>query len=89
MASSYISSPVNYMGSKLRPLPQIIPLFPANIKTFVDLFCGSRTVGLNVNAEKVIFNDSLVYVIDFYKALKKSSSEQIIKSISKVYKNKL
>ncbi len=83
MASSYISSPMNYMGNKRRLLPQIIPLFPANIKTFVDLFCGGCTVGLNVNAEKVIFNDNLVYIIDFYKALKKFSSEQIISHIEK------
>lgn len=83
MASSYISSPMNYMGSKLRLLPQIIPLFPANIKTFVDLFCGSCTVGLNVNAEKVVFNDNLVYIIDFYRALKKFSSEQVISHIEK------
>lgn len=83
MTSSYTSSPMNYMGSKLRLLPQIIPLLPKGIGTFVDLFCGSCTVGLNVNAEKVVFNDNLVYIIDFYKALKKLSLEQVVSHIEK------
>ena len=34
----YIKSPLNYVGGKYKLLPQILPLFPKNIDTFIDLF---------------------------------------------------
>ena len=40
-----IASPMNYIGGKYKILPQILPLFPDNIGTFVDLFCGGCSVG--------------------------------------------
>lgn len=53
----YIKSPLNYIGGKYRLLNQIIPLFPKNIDTFVDIFSGGANVGINVPANKHIFND--------------------------------
>ena len=47
-----IKSPMNYVGGKYKLLPQILPLFPKNIETFVDLFCGGFNVGINVEAKK-------------------------------------
>lgn len=38
--NSYIKSPLNYVGGKYKLLNEIIPLFPENINTFVDLFGG-------------------------------------------------
>lgn len=38
--NTYIKSPINYTGGKYRLLNKIIPLFPENINTFVDLFGG-------------------------------------------------
>ena len=35
-----IKSPLNYTGGKFKLLPQILPLFPNDINTFVDLFGG-------------------------------------------------
>lgn len=52
-----IDSPVSYWGSKRRLLKQLLPLFPKDIETFYDLFCGSLSVSLNVNAKKIIAND--------------------------------
>ena len=52
-----LQSPLNYTGGKYKLLPQILPLFPGNISTFADLFCGGCNVGINVNADRVIFND--------------------------------
>ena len=66
---TYIKSPLNYIGGKHKILNQIIPLFPNNIRCFVDLFAGGCNVGINVNAEKIIFNDNLIYLIDLYKKL--------------------
>ncbi len=40
MKNEYIKSPLNYTGGKYKLLPQIIPIFPSDINTFVDLFGG-------------------------------------------------
>lgn len=64
-----VRSPMNYIGGKYALLPQILPLFPKDINVFVDLFCGGCNVGINAQANKVIFNDNLKYLIDFYKLL--------------------
>lgn len=64
-----IHSPLNYTGSKYRLLPQILPLFPKNIDTFVDLFCGGCNVGVNVSANKYLFNDVQSEIIGLYKTM--------------------
>jgi len=57
MEQKYIKSPLNYTGGKYKLLPQILPLFPKDIDTFVDLFSGGFNVGINVKAKKIIYND--------------------------------
>ena len=47
-----IKSPLNYTGGKYKLLPQLLPLFPQNINTFVDLFAGGCNVGVNAHAKK-------------------------------------
>jgi adenine-specific DNA-methyltransferase len=61
-AKELIQSPLNYTGGKFKLLNQILPLFPQNVDTFVDLFCGGANVGINVNAKNVIFNDISPYL---------------------------
>ncbi len=71
-----IQSPLNYTGGKFKLLPQILPLFPKNINTFVDLFCGGCNVGINVDCESVIYNDldkNLLYLYNTFKNLDKQS----------------
>lgn len=53
----YIKSPLNYIGGKYKLLPQIIPIFPNHVDTFVDLFSGGGNVGINADAQHVVFND--------------------------------
>ncbi len=79
--SEYICSPMNYIGGKYRLLPQLMPLFPKDIHTFIDLFCGGCNVGINANAKKVVFNDNLSYLIDLYKAFSILDSYEIISHI--------
>ena len=57
MKQKYIKSPVNYAGGKYRLLDRIIPLFPEKIDTFVDLFGGAFNVGINVDADNIVYND--------------------------------
>lgn len=39
-------NPFNYTGAKYKLLQQILPLFPENIDTFVDLFGGEKLIGV-------------------------------------------
>lgn len=66
MDKKLIKSPMNYVGGKYKLLPQILPLFPENINTFVDMFCGGFNVGINVDANKIIGNDICKEVIGVY-----------------------
>lgn len=81
MKSSYIQSPLNYIGGKFKLLPQLLPLFPRGIDTFVDLFCGGCNVGINVKAERVIFNDNISYLIDLYRELRVVPLQNILNHI--------
>lgn len=78
----YLRSPLNYIGGKYKLLPQIIPLIPSDIGTFVDLFCGGCNVGINVSANKIIFNDNLIFLIDLFKAFQANSLDHILNHIS-------
>ena len=74
---------MNYTGGKYKLLPQILPLFPTEINTFVDLFTGGGNIAVNVNANKIIANDNETHVIDIYKAFQNcyDSVEGIINAI--------
>lgn len=63
MTEKYVKSPLNYTGGKYKLLTQILPLFPNDIETFVDLFGGGFNVGVNVNAKNIIYNDINVPVV--------------------------
>ena len=51
---SYVKSPLNYVGGKYKLLKELIPLFPKEINTFVDLFGGGFNVGINATANKKV-----------------------------------
>ena len=82
-----IQSPLNYTGGKYKLLPQIIPLFPKEINCFVDLFCGGCNVGINVHAERYIYNDSCVPLINLYSVMHTMEPEIFIKKIETIIKN--
>lgn len=83
-----IQSPLNYTGGKFKLLPQILPLFPKQIDTFVDLFCGGCNVGINVQANKIIYNDldeHLLYLYNTFKNLDKEATFEWIYQIIDKY----
>lgn len=59
-----IKSPLNYTGGKFKLLSKILPYFPKDINTFIDLFGGGFNVGINVEAKRIIYNDILTQVVD-------------------------
>lgn len=79
--NNYIKSPMNYTGGKYKLLPQILPLFPTEINTFVDLFTGGGNIAVNVNANKIIANDFEPHIIDIYKTFQKYEINELIKTI--------
>lgn len=76
-----IKSPLNYTGGKYRLLPQILPLFPSHIHTFVDVFCGGCNVGINVASDKLILNDNLTYLVEMYKFMQKNDLTDTLNQI--------
>ncbi len=78
---SIIKSPLNYIGGKAKILDQILPLFPKEINNFIDLFAGGCNVGINVNANKVYFNDNLTYLIEMYKTFQNNELDTTISHI--------
>ena len=77
----YLKSPLNYIGGKYKLLPQILPLLPNNISTFVDLFAGGCNVGINVVADKVICNDINSKIIEMYKIFQETDVQKILSQI--------
>lgn len=76
-----IQSPLNYTGGKYKLLPQILPLFPTDIETFVDLFCGGCNVGINVKAKKHIYNDTNRYLLYLYNTLKNNDKDVTLETV--------
>lgn len=79
-----VQSPLNYTGGKFKLLSQILPLFPQDIETFVDLFCGGCNVGLNVNSKKVIYNDKNEYVISLFKTMKETEKQVFLDAVEQM-----
>lgn len=87
MKENYIKSPLNYVGGKYKLLPQILPLFPENISTFVDLFGGGFNVGINVNAEHIVYNDISNPVVELLHELKSKDTVELLEEIDDYIKN--
>ena len=79
-----IKSPLNYTGGKYKLLPQLLPLFPDNINTFVDLFTGGCNVGINVQANKIICNDIESHIIELLKQFKLLGYNKINKQLNMI-----
>ena len=85
--NNYVKGPLNYTGGKHKLLPQILPLFPKEINTFVDLFCGGGNVTVNVEAKRIIGNDFEKHIIGIYQYLKTHNIDEIITQIEEIVKD--
>ncbi len=50
-------SPLNYIGSKSKMIKDIKNNLPNDFKSFTDVFGGGFNVGLNIDSNKIIYND--------------------------------
>lgn len=64
-----LKSPIYLAGNKFKLLPQILPLLPKRFETFVDLFGGSGTVLMNVDATYYIYNEKNARLFELFLAL--------------------
>lgn len=76
-----IPSALNYTGGKYKLLPQILPLFPKDVDKVVDLFCGGCNVGININCNKVLFNDANNYLMGLLDTFRRLSKTEIFEWI--------
>ena len=78
----YIESPIFYMGNKYKLLKQIIPLFPKECNTFLDLFGGSGVVSMNYKGkERTIYNEFNPNICNLLKLFKENSFEELDEKI--------
>lgn len=84
MGQIYCKSPLNYVGGKFKLLPQLLSIFPSNIGTFVEPFCGGYNVGVNVNAKRYIAIDINSYLIDMFNYFKDSEACVLIAKVNEI-----
>ena len=80
----YIKSPLNYTGGKNKILEYILSSFPKNIGTFVDLFGGGFNVGVNVEADKIIYNDHNLFLSQMFEFFRAEGVGVVDKIYSKI-----
>lgn len=80
----FVKSPLNYTGGKHKLLSQITALFPANIETFLDVFCGGANVGINAVASRIICIDKNKKVIELLRYIQKTNFEELNQKLLKV-----
>ena len=68
---------LNRLGNKSKLLPSLLPLFPAGVVTFVDLFCGSLAVSCAMlnRVKYVIANDADRDVSNLYQVWRDKPAE--------------
>ena len=76
-------SPLNYAGSKSKMVHFIKENLPAHIDTFIDLFGGGFNVGININAQHIIYNDINRFVVQLLQSFQNTDTYQYIKYITK------
>lgn len=81
---NYKKSPIFYMGNKHKLIKHgLIDLFPQDIDTFIEPFCGSGVVSMNVKANKYILNDVDKNTFELLNIFKTNTSDEIIDHINK------
>ena len=64
-----VRSPFFYVGDKYKLMKQLLPLFPKNIETYFEPFCGGGSSFLNVNASRYVLGDANDYMIKLHNML--------------------
>ena len=79
-------SPLNYIGSKAKMASFIKENVPDKFDSFVDLFGGGFNVGININANKIVYNDINHFVSQLVSSFKITDTHQYILFLKRVIK---
>jgi len=79
-----IKNPISYPGNKNRLLKELIPLFPNDVKTFIDVFCGSGVVGVNSASKNIICNDLNAHAIEVLELFYTVSFDELIHNLENI-----
>ena len=77
----FVKSPLNYTGWKYKLLSEIFALFPKEIITFIDLFCGWLNVWINITADNIVCIDKQEKLIRIFELLQKKTYNEVYKKI--------
>lgn len=83
-ADNFIHSPMAYTGSKEKLLSFLLTLFPDNICTLYDMFCGGLSITLNTKAEKYVANDICRQLICMYNHMRIARTSLFTHSVDEV-----
>jgi site-specific DNA-adenine methylase len=73
-----LNSPIRRLGKKNKLLQKLLPLFPKNIKTFIEPFSGAGAVGLNVQAKNKFLNDLDDNIFDAWQVFTTFKKKQML-----------
>lgn len=79
-------SPLNYIGSKAKMIPEIKERLPNKFNTFIDAFGGGFNVGININAHRIVYNDINHFVLSLVESFKLNDTYQYILYSKRVIK---
>lgn len=82
----FYASPLNFIGGKHDMIDFIKSNLPAKISTFYDLFGGGFNVGININTEKIIYNDVNFKVRELLEYITNSNCITLYKYLIKTIK---
>lgn len=85
-----LRSPLFYVGDKSKIIRQIEVLFPNEIDTFYDVFCGGGSASINIKANQYRLNDIDSNVIRLHEFLMSGSNDVVrfiedLQSTAKMY----
>ncbi len=81
-----LESPLNYIGSKAKIVPDILKFQPDSYDVFLDAFGGGFNVGINISAEKVIYNDLNYLVADLIRSFREYDTYDYLLYIKRAIK---
>lgn len=74
----YYESPLNYIGNKSKVIGDIKKNAPKQFDKFIDAFGGGFNVGVNISANKVIYNDINCFVVQLIESFKVNNTYQYL-----------
>lgn len=79
-------SPLNYIGSKAKMISHIKNNLPSKFSCFVDACGGGFNVGINIAADRIIYNDINHFVSNLVASFKTNDTYQYILYLKRIIK---